>query len=170
MKAIRWRPIGRLLGLAYRMLGSRSDADDVVQDAYIRFAGAGRPQSRGLPGHRCDAALPRPAQNRKSAARNLRRPLAARAGVRCGGARGGRCDRIGGDLSLALLLALDRLSPLERAAFLLHDVFDVPFSEIARVLDRTEAACRQLATRGPVARCETPGRHRRQHRILTPGS
>jgi RNA polymerase sigma-70 factor (ECF subfamily) len=74
------------------------------------------------------------------------------------------------DLSFALLLALDRLSPLERAAFLLHDVFDVPFSEIARVLDRTEAACRQLATRGPVARCETPGRHRRQHRILTPGS
>jgi RNA polymerase sigma-70 factor, ECF subfamily len=51
------------------------------------------------------------------------------------------------DLSFALLLALDRLSPLERAAFLLHDVFDKPFSDVARTLDRTEAACRQLATR-----------------------
>ena len=51
------------------------------------------------------------------------------------------------DLSFALLLALDRLSPLERAAFLLHDVFDTPFSEIAAMLDRTEAACRQLASR-----------------------
>src|SRR5438045_3838203 len=51
------------------------------------------------------------------------------------------------DLSFALLLALDRLSPLERAAFLLHDVFDMPFADVARTLDRTEAACRQLATR-----------------------
>src|SRR5258706_125357 len=51
------------------------------------------------------------------------------------------------DLAFDLLLALDRLSPLERAAFLLHDVFDKPFSEVARMLDRTEAACRQLATR-----------------------
>jgi RNA polymerase sigma-70 factor (ECF subfamily) len=51
------------------------------------------------------------------------------------------------DLSFALLLALDRLSPMERAAFLLHDVFDTPFSEIAAMLDRSEAACRQLATR-----------------------
>jgi RNA polymerase sigma-70 factor (ECF subfamily) len=51
------------------------------------------------------------------------------------------------DLSFALLLALDRLSPMERAAFLLHDVFDTPFSEIAAMLDRTEASCRQLASR-----------------------
>jgi RNA polymerase sigma-70 factor (ECF subfamily) len=51
------------------------------------------------------------------------------------------------DLSFALMLALDRLSPVERAAFLLHDVFDTPFSEVARMLDRSEAACRQLATR-----------------------
>jgi RNA polymerase sigma-70 factor (ECF subfamily) len=51
------------------------------------------------------------------------------------------------ELSFALMLALDRLSPLERAAFLLHDVFDRPFSEVAQMLDRTEAACRQLATR-----------------------
>jgi RNA polymerase sigma-70 factor (ECF subfamily) len=51
------------------------------------------------------------------------------------------------DLSVALLLTLDRLSPLERAALLLHDVFDFSFSEVATALKRTEAACRQLATR-----------------------
>src|SRR5262249_39750053 len=51
------------------------------------------------------------------------------------------------DLSIALLLALDRLSPLERAAFLLHDVFDCSFDEVANALDRSEAACRQLASR-----------------------
>jgi RNA polymerase sigma-70 factor (ECF subfamily) len=51
------------------------------------------------------------------------------------------------DLSFALMLALDRLSPLERAAFLLHDVFDLQFAEVAQMIDRTEAACRQLATR-----------------------
>jgi RNA polymerase sigma-70 factor (ECF subfamily) len=51
------------------------------------------------------------------------------------------------DLSFALLLTLDRLSPLERAAFLLHDVFDFSFAEIAAALQRTEAACRQLASR-----------------------
>jgi RNA polymerase sigma-70 factor (ECF subfamily) len=51
------------------------------------------------------------------------------------------------DLSIALLLILDRLSPLERAAFLLHDVFDFSFSEVALALERSEPACRQLATR-----------------------
>jgi RNA polymerase sigma-70 factor (ECF subfamily) len=51
------------------------------------------------------------------------------------------------DLSVALLLTLDRLSPLERAAFLLHDVFDYSFTQVAAMLDRNEAACRQLASR-----------------------
>ena len=56
------------------------------------------------------------------------------------------------DLSMALLLTLDRLSPLERAAFLLHDVFDFSFSEVASALERSEAACRQLAARATGAR------------------
>ena len=51
------------------------------------------------------------------------------------------------DLSIALLLTLDRLSPLERAAFLLHEVFDFSFGEVAKALERSEAACRQLASR-----------------------
>jgi RNA polymerase sigma-70 factor, ECF subfamily len=51
------------------------------------------------------------------------------------------------DLSVALLLALERLSPLERAAFLLHDVFDMDYAEVAEAIERTEPACRQLAAR-----------------------
>jgi RNA polymerase sigma-70 factor (ECF subfamily) len=72
------------------------------------------------------------------------------------------------DLSFALLLALDRLSPLERAAFLLHDVFDTPFPEIAAMLDRSEEACRQLASRARravrddrPAPAKAPGNHAR---------
>jgi RNA polymerase sigma-70 factor, ECF subfamily len=63
------------------------------------------------------------------------------------GARTARGTELGEDLSIALLLTLDRLSPLERAAFLLHDVFDFSFTEVATSLERSEAACRKLATR-----------------------
>src|SRR4029453_6794974 len=59
------------------------------------------------------------------------------------------------DLSIALLLTLDRLSPLERAAFLLHDVFDFSFSEVASALERSDAACRQLAASLPPPRGRT---------------
>jgi RNA polymerase sigma-70 factor (ECF subfamily) len=66
------------------------------------------------------------------------------------------------DLSIALLLTLDRLSPLERAAFLLHDVFDVSFGDVARTLERSDAACRQLAARARArVRAERPGGSRR---------
>src|SRR6185312_1232826 len=51
------------------------------------------------------------------------------------------------DLSIALLMVLERLSPLERAAFLLHDIFDMDYAQVARVLERSEPACRQLAAR-----------------------
>lgn len=139
---------GRLLGLAYRMLGSHSDAEDVVQDAYLRFATAqdvlnteaflvtvvtrlcldrlksARAQRETYVG----AWLPEPVFDTERLS-----PAAA--------------TELADDLSFALLLALDRLSPLERAAFLLHDVFDTPFAEVARVLERNEATCRQLATR-----------------------
>jgi len=64
-----------------------------------------------------------------------------------GGLSADAATELADDLSFALMLALERLSPLERAAFLLHDVFDRPFSEVADTLERTEAACRQLAAR-----------------------
>ncbi len=139
---------GRLLGLAYRMLGSRSDAEDIVQDAYLRFAGA-----RDV--HNPEAFLvtvvTRLCLDRLKSARAQREiyvgPWLPEPVCDAEGLSADAATELADDLSFALLLALDRLSPMERAAFLLHDVFDTPFSEIAATLDRTEAACRQLATR-----------------------
>jgi RNA polymerase sigma-70 factor, ECF subfamily len=139
---------GRLLGLAYRMLGSRSDAEDVVQDAYLRFAGA-------QDVHNAEAFLvtvvTRLCLDRLKSAKAQREvyigPWLPEPVFDAEGLSADAATELADDLSFALLLALDRLSPLERAAFLLHDVFDTPFPEIAAMLDRTEAACRQLASR-----------------------
>jgi RNA polymerase sigma-70 factor, ECF subfamily len=139
---------GRLLGLAYRMLGSRSDAEDVVQDAYLRFAGA-------QDVHNAEAFLvtvvTRLCLDRLKSAKAQREvyigPWLPEPVFDAEGLSADAATELADDLSFALLLALDRLSPMERAAFLLHDVFDTPFTEIAAMLDRTEAACRQLASR-----------------------
>jgi RNA polymerase sigma-70 factor, ECF subfamily len=139
---------GRLLGLAYRMLGSRSDAEDVVQDAYLRFTGA-----RDV--HNPEAFLvtvvTRLCLDRLKSAKAQREiyvgPWLPEPVFDAEGLSADTATELADDLSFALLLALDRLSPLERAAFLLHDVFDMPFAEVAGMIDRSEAACRQLATR-----------------------
>jgi RNA polymerase sigma-70 factor, ECF subfamily len=139
---------GRLLGLTYRMLGSRSDADDVVQDAYIRFAGA---QDIRNPEALLVTIVTRLCLDRRKSAKAQREiyvgPWLPEPVFDAEGLAADTATELADDLSFALLLALDRLSPLERAAFLLHDVFDKPFSDIARMLDRTEVSCRQLATR-----------------------
>jgi RNA polymerase sigma-70 factor (ECF subfamily) len=139
---------GRLLGLAYRMLGSRTDAEDVVQDAYLRFAGAEdvRNEEAFLV-----TVVTRLCLDRLKSARAQREvyvgPWLPEPVFDAEGLSPDTATELADDLSFALMLALDRLSPLERAAFLLHDVFDTPFSEIAAMLDRTEASCRQLASR-----------------------
>ncbi|UPK01615.1 sigma-70 family RNA polymerase sigma factor [Bradyrhizobium sp. 170] len=139
---------GRLIGLAYRMLGSRSDAEDVVQDAYLRFAGA-------QDVHNAEAFLvtvvTRLCLDRLKSAKVQREiyvgPWLPEPVFDAEDLSADAATELADDLSFALLLALDRLSPMERAAFLLHDVFDTPFPEIAAMLDRTEASCRQLASR-----------------------
>jgi RNA polymerase sigma-70 factor, ECF subfamily len=140
----------RLLGLAYRMLGSMAEAEDAVQEAYLRWHDADRESVKEpraflmttttricldvLKSARMKREeyvgpwLPEPITDTASLAPDAQTELAQ-------------------DLSVALLLALDRLSPLERAAFLLHDVFDYSFSQVAAALGRSEAACRQLASR-----------------------
>jgi RNA polymerase sigma-70 factor, ECF subfamily len=140
----------RLLGLAYRMLGSMADAEDAVQESYLRWHGADRDNvsdpraflmttttricldmltsARARHEEYVGPWLPEPVVDTAALAPDSRTELAE-------------------DLSIALLLTLDRLSPLERAAFLLHDVFDFSFSEVASALERSEAACRQLAAR-----------------------
>ncbi len=139
---------GRLLGLAYRMLGSRSDAEDIVQDAYLRFAGA---EDVHNPEAFLVTVVTRLCLDRLKSAKTQREvyvgPWLPEPVCDAEGLSADAATELADDLSFALLLALDRLSPMERAAFLLHDVFDTPFSEIAAMLDRSEAACRQLATR-----------------------
>jgi RNA polymerase sigma-70 factor (ECF subfamily) len=133
----------RLLGLAYRMLGSMADAEDAVQETYLRWHGADRDRvsdpraflmttttricldmltsARARREEYVGPWLPEPVVDTAALAPDSRTELAE-------------------DLSIALLLILDQLSPLERAAFLLHDVFDFSFSEVATALERSEAA------------------------------
>jgi RNA polymerase sigma-70 factor (ECF subfamily) len=140
----------RLLGLAYRMLGSVAEAEDAVQDTYLRWHAADRDavsdarafltttttricldalkSARTRRESYIGPWLPEPVFDTDALAPDTQTELAE-------------------DLSIALLLALDRLSALERAAFLLHDVFECSFGEVARALGRSETACRQLASR-----------------------
>jgi RNA polymerase sigma-70 factor (ECF subfamily) len=151
---------GRLTGLAYRMLGSRADAEDVVQDAFVRWAGAPRD----------DVANPEAFLTRITTRLCLDRLKSAQARreiyvgpwlpepvLDADALSPHSHAELADDLSFALLLALDRLSPAERAAFLLHDVFEAPFGEVAETLEKSEAACRQLATRARKAVRETRG-------------
>jgi len=135
---------GAMTGLAYRMLGSRADAEDVVQDAWIRWRGVAAGEVANPAGF-LNKVVTRLCLDRLKSAR-------ARREVYVGEwlpepVVDDDHERLGEDLSVAFLLALERLTPLERAAFLLHDVFDLPFAEVAKTLGRGEAACRQLAAR-----------------------
>ncbi len=135
---------GAMTGLAYRMLGSRADAEDVVQDAWIRWRGV-EPGEVANPAGFLNKIVTRLCLDRLKSAR-------ARREVYVGEwlpepVVDDDHERLGEDLSVAFLLALERLTPLERAAFLLHDVFDASFADVAKTLGRTEAACRQLAAR-----------------------
>ena len=130
------------------MLGSRSDAEDVVQDAYLRFAGV---QDVENPEAFLVTIVTRLCLDRLKSAKAQREiyvgPWLPEPVFDTEGLSAEAATELADDLSFALLLALDRLSPLERAAFLLHDIFEMPFSQIAPMIDRTEPACRQLATR-----------------------
>ena len=134
----------RLVRLAYRMLGSFSDAEDVVQDAYVRWLGADRDAVR-QPAAFLHTIVTRLCLNELKSARRRREtyigPWLPEPFVEPEDT--GHPD----DLTLHLMIALEYLSPLERAAFLLHDVFDLDFDDVARTLDRDTGACRQLASR-----------------------
>lgn len=143
----------QLRGLAYRMLGSQAEAEDVVQDAWLRWQ-ATDPATVLQPRAFLSRTVARLCLDRLKSAQATREvyvgpwlpePLVEEAGLEADdpAAASERAD----DISYAFMLALQRLSPLERAAFLLHDVFDCDFAEIAQTLGRSPAACRQLATR-----------------------
>jgi RNA polymerase sigma-70 factor (ECF subfamily) len=140
----------RLLGLAYRMLGSMADAEDAVQDAYVRWHAVDR-DSVSDPRAFLMTTTTRICLDMLTSARARREeyvgPWLPEPVVDTAALAPDSQTELAEDLSIALLLTLDRLSPLERAAFLLHDVFDFSFDEVAKALDRREAACRQLAAR-----------------------
>jgi RNA polymerase sigma-70 factor, ECF subfamily len=141
----------RLTGLAYRMLGSLSEAEDIVQDAYLRWHAADRihvdnPRaylSRTVARLCLDHLKSARARRETYVGPWLPEPIVDETALAPDTA-----SELADDLSIALMMTLERLSPLERAAFLLHDVFEMEFGEIAKVLDRSEDACRQLAARG----------------------
>jgi RNA polymerase sigma-70 factor (ECF subfamily) len=131
----------KLMRVAYRMLGSVSDAEDMVQEAFIRWMKADRQEIREPEAF-------------------LRRTVTRLCLDQLKSARRQRETYIGPwlpdpvmeeekeeDVTLPLMLALERLSPLERAAFLLHDVFGLRFEDVATTIERDMAACRQLAAR-----------------------
>ena len=139
---------GRLFGLAYRMLGSRVEAEDIVQEAYIRWHQA----ERGVvenPEAWLVTATSRLAIDRL---RRLKTEREAYVGPWLPepivtAVPPDRHLDLAEDLSMAFLTLLERLSPDERAAFLLHEVFEVGYPEIASVLERSETACRQVVHR-----------------------
>ena len=141
----------RLRAVAYRMLGSFDEADDAVQEAWLRFSAAGADEVVNLGGWLTTIVT--------RVCLNMLRARAARpetlAGARvpdpvltlADGPTPEQEALLADSVGLALLVVLDTLNPAERVAFVLHDVFDLPFSEIAPMLDRTPEAARQLASR-----------------------
>jgi RNA polymerase sigma-70 factor (ECF subfamily) len=140
----------RLFGIAYRMLGSRADAEDILQETYLRWV-----ESHSSEIVSSEAWLvtvvTRLCIDRLRAAKTEREaytgpwlpePLVS--------ARPPSPDRIlevAGDISIAFLTVLERLAPEERAAFLLHEVFDFDYSEISPIVGKNQAACRQIVHR-----------------------
>jgi RNA polymerase sigma-70 factor, ECF subfamily len=133
----------RLVRIAYRMLGSVADAEDVVQEAFLRWLDVDRGAVRE-PDAYLRRVVTRLCLDHLKSARHRREtyigPWLPEPVVEA-------AEDDLDDITLPLMIALERLSPLERAAFLLHDVFGVSFEEIAETIGREPPTCRQLASR-----------------------
>jgi RNA polymerase sigma-70 factor (ECF subfamily) len=141
---------GRLFGLAYRMLGSRAEAEDVVQEAYVRWHQSDRDVIRNAEAWLVTTAT-RLAIDRLRALKTEREaytgPWLPEPIMQNTPPSPDTHLELASDLSLAFLVLLERLGPEERAAFLLHEVFDFGYPEIASVLDKSEDASRQIVHR-----------------------
>src|SRR5215471_13546582 len=146
------RPL--LFSIAYRMLGRVGEAEDVVQDAFLRYQNAAARQTGEIesPKAYLSAVTTRLAIDHLRSARVrkeqyvgewLPEPLL----TDDMSLDGARYVEEADSLSMAFLLLLERLSPVERAVFLLHDVFDYGYDEVAQIVERSEDNCRQLASR-----------------------
>jgi RNA polymerase sigma-70 factor, ECF subfamily len=152
----------QLISLAYRMLGSLANAEDAVQETYARWYALSRPQQDAIasPGAWLATVASRICLNLLGSARARREtyvgdwipeplpePTEWISGPR-GADSADPADRVTLDesISMALLVVLDSMTPAERVAFVLHDVFRYSFAEVAEIVGRTPAACRQLAS------------------------
>ena len=151
-----------LRAVAYRLLGSMTDADDAVQDTWLRLTGADTSEVGNLGGWlttvvaRVSLNMLRSRQHRHEEPVGDSWPGAAEAAARDGAGEGRTAGRaadpedeavLADSVGLALLVVLDTLTPAERLAFVLHDMFAMPFTEVAGVLGRSTEATRQLASR-----------------------
>ncbi|MEV1001368.1 sigma-70 family RNA polymerase sigma factor [Nonomuraea sp. NPDC050202] len=146
----------RLRAVAYRMLGSPGEAEDAVQEAWLRVSRADTGQVENPAGW-LTTVVARVCLNMLEARRNRREdaagalppePATPHAGVQAPGRAGPEDEALLADsVGVALMVVLDTLAPVERLAFVLHDVFAVSFGEIGTIIDRSPAAARQLASR-----------------------
>jgi RNA polymerase sigma-70 factor (ECF subfamily) len=140
-----------LRAVAYRMLGSLSEADDAVQEAWLRLSRSGTSGVENLGGwlttvvaRIClDMLRSRKSRREESLQERIADPIASRESGTDPEHEALLADSVG----LALLVVLETLAPAERLAFVLHDIFAVPFEEIAPIVERTPTAARQLASR-----------------------
>ena len=137
----------RLRAVAYRMLGSLSEAEDAVQEAWLRLSGTGHGEVDNL-GAWLTTVVARISLNmlrsRKTRSEtHVPEPIIDRAD----GTSPEHAALLANSIGLALLVVLETLAPAERVAFVLHDIFDMPFEKIAPIIERTPDAARQLASR-----------------------
>jgi len=141
----------RMRAMAYRMLGSLSEADDAVQEAWLRLSRADTSDVENLGGYLTTVVAriclnmlhARTSRREEPLGVHMPEPIVSRADETDPEHEALLADSVG----LALLIVLDRLSPAERVAFVLHDIFGVPFAEIAPIVGRSPSAARQLASR-----------------------
>ncbi|HEY2792865.1 MAG TPA: sigma-70 family RNA polymerase sigma factor, partial [Micromonosporaceae bacterium] len=135
-----------LRAVAYRMLGSATEAEDAVQEAWLRLSRADADSVDNLGGWLTTVVARICLDMLRSRKSRREEPLES-SPVRHSTADPEQEAVLSDSVGLALLIVLDTLAPAERLAFVLHDMFDVPFDEIAPIVDRSEAAARQLASR-----------------------
>jgi len=137
----------RLRAIAYRMLGSRTDAEDAVQEAWLRLSRAEDAKVENLGGW-LTTVVARVCLDMLRVRRARREEFADEAVTRLAATADAEQEALLAEsVGLAMLVVLDRLTPAERVAFVLHDMFDLPFEEIAGIVGRSVDASRQLASR-----------------------
>jgi len=139
-----------LRGVAYRMLGSLSEADDAVQEAWLRLSRSGAGGVENLGGWLTTVVARVCLDLLRSRKARREEPMGAQVPEPIASGAGGDPEQellLADSVGLALLVVLDTLAPAERLAFVLHDMFAVPFDDIAPIVGRSPTAARQLASR-----------------------